>query len=327
MYRTGLGDCFLLALPRAHAAAGRPDSYVLIDCGVYYRTPQVTDPDTEQPVSQEAWIEKIANHIKRATGGYIDVVVITHEHWDHVSGFHEDQAQHVFGSIGIGNLWLAWTEDMSDELARKLKKEGGADHETLAWAIAEMEKRRGMSNSGPFTMSGKMLGFFGAKAGAGKKYSRETRRAMDWIQSIWATANKVKPQYFRPGHQTPLPFVDPNFARVYILGPPQDEKVLKVTERKGAAYRMGIHWPAAAACFVALGVLHSADAAVDGERTREMNIPFDKRHQRTESDFAERHPRLHDSYRAPKVLTVALAEGRERDPEAGLGPGHRGRGE
>ena len=66
---------------------------MLIDCGVYFRTPAITNPVTKEECSQEAWIKKIANHIKDATGSHIDVVAITHEHWDHVSGFHEDQAR------------------------------------------------------------------------------------------------------------------------------------------------------------------------------------------------------------------------------------------
>src|SRR2546423_124686 len=40
MYRTGLGDCFLMAFPRAGAGAGRDAFYLLVDCGVYKGTPQ-----------------------------------------------------------------------------------------------------------------------------------------------------------------------------------------------------------------------------------------------------------------------------------------------
>jgi hypothetical protein len=70
MYRTGLGDCFLLALPRAQAdAGGRADFYMLIDCGVYFRTPAIANPVTKEEFSQEAWIKKIANHIKTRRRG------------------------------------------------------------------------------------------------------------------------------------------------------------------------------------------------------------------------------------------------------------------
>ena len=59
-----------------------------------------------------------------------------------------------------------------------------------------------------------MLGFFGAKAGSGNKYSKETGRAMEWIQTIWADANKVNPQYLHPGAEIPLPGVAPDLARM-----------------------------------------------------------------------------------------------------------------
>src|SRR5690242_3836618 len=41
MYRTGLGDCFLLAFPRGTPVPQRPREafYMLVDCGVFFRTP------------------------------------------------------------------------------------------------------------------------------------------------------------------------------------------------------------------------------------------------------------------------------------------------
>src|SRR4051794_40738705 len=39
MYRTGLGDCFLLAFPKAHGDRRDPFT-MLIDCGVYKGTPE-----------------------------------------------------------------------------------------------------------------------------------------------------------------------------------------------------------------------------------------------------------------------------------------------
>jgi len=278
MYRTGLGDCFLLALPRVKPDHhGRESFHILVDCGVFFQTPAITHPDTGKLVEQEDWIREIAEHIKQSTDGRIDVLIITHEHWDHVSGFHEDQAQAVFETIELGALWLAWTEDMSIKLARKLKQEGGADHETLVRAIEAMQKRRGMKDSSAYKMSEKMLGFFGAKAGSEKKYSKETARAMEWIWRDYAGKFKIEPSYLRPGHCPALDGVDPELARVYVLGPPKNEKVIKVCNRTGTTYRMGIDWSAAAACFVAFGVSRAAGG--DAARAREMNVPFERRYQ------------------------------------------------
>ena len=44
MYRTGLGDCFLLAFPRTKTAKDpRGAFYLLIDCGVFKATPNGAD--------------------------------------------------------------------------------------------------------------------------------------------------------------------------------------------------------------------------------------------------------------------------------------------
>ena len=73
MYRQGLGDCFLLAFPTSSPGQA---CYVLIDCGVI--------PGTENP---QTIMTDVAKDIEEATGGDIHLLVITHEHWDHVSGF------------------------------------------------------------------------------------------------------------------------------------------------------------------------------------------------------------------------------------------------
>jgi len=79
MYRQGLGDCFLLTFP------GRErESHLLIDFGVLLGT-----EDAKRTMRQ------IAHQIVEATGGRLDVLVATHEHWDHVSGFM--QAEDLLG--------------------------------------------------------------------------------------------------------------------------------------------------------------------------------------------------------------------------------------
>src|SRR3954467_3009066 len=76
MYGQGLGDCFLLAFPRAGAGPNTRPVYVVIDCGVIGGTP-------DGPKR----MKKVVNNIRQATQDHIDVLAITHEHWDHLSGF------------------------------------------------------------------------------------------------------------------------------------------------------------------------------------------------------------------------------------------------
>src|SRR5437016_2477312 len=71
MYRHGLGDCFLLSFPKQEGG----QFHVLIDCGLI----SVASNPKEM-------MTRVANNIARESGGHLDLVVLTHEHWDHVSG-------------------------------------------------------------------------------------------------------------------------------------------------------------------------------------------------------------------------------------------------
>ncbi len=87
---------------------------MLIDCGM----------KSKSEIMPENTIDVIIKHIKEATNGFIDVVLVTHEHEDHVNGFNAKQgspSKHCWDSIDIGHLWLAWTEDGDDDFANKLR--------------------------------------------------------------------------------------------------------------------------------------------------------------------------------------------------------------
>jgi glyoxylase-like metal-dependent hydrolase (beta-lactamase superfamily II) len=122
MYRQGLGDCFLLSFPRPTGAA---DFHMLVDCGVL----QGTDP---------AKIIEAVKDIKTTTGGHLDLVVMTHEHEDHISGFR--QAADVFKEISVGQMWLAWTEDPENPVAVQLRKDRAVRVKAIQAAQAQLEQ-------------------------------------------------------------------------------------------------------------------------------------------------------------------------------------------
>src|SRR5690242_11884539 len=68
MYRQGLGDCFLVTLPKQDQSPWN----MLIDCGVILGTQDVNDR-----------LSEVIADIAADTGGRVDVLVITHEHYDH----------------------------------------------------------------------------------------------------------------------------------------------------------------------------------------------------------------------------------------------------
>ena len=106
MYRVGLGDCFLVTLP---GTAG--PHHVLMDCGVHSKGDAKT-------------IGKAVEDVAAQTGGKIDIVVATHAHQDHISGFGAFAAR--FRQFQVKEVWMPWTEDPSDSGAAALKRKQAA---------------------------------------------------------------------------------------------------------------------------------------------------------------------------------------------------------
>jgi hypothetical protein len=196
MYRQGLGDCFLVSLPRADRS-DRP-FYLMIDCGVVLGT---ADPGTI--------MTKVMEDIVKTTGGEIDLLVATHEHWDHLSGF--IQAKTSFDRLKIGQVWLAWTEDPKDKLAQELKEKKTQALAALRMGLSHMELA---GDSDRAAQLGGILEFFGAAKGA---------TTGDALTVVKATV--PAPRYCLPSDPPVVP-AGTN-ARFYILGPPHDEKMLR----------------------------------------------------------------------------------------------------
>ncbi len=195
MYRQGLGDCFLITIPRSNGAP----FYMLIDCGVILGT-----------ANPKALMTKVVQDIIDTTDGHLDVLAGTHEHWDHVSGF--IQAQDLFQKkISVDEVWLGWTEDPHDALAKSLQSANAS----MRLALASSAER--LRIAGDDVTAGEvngMLEFFGA-AGA-----TSTRDAMKILKGL---SKKVR--YCRP---TDAPIaLDGTEASIYVLGPPHDEKMIK----------------------------------------------------------------------------------------------------
>lgn len=105
MYRVGFGDCFLLSLPVAGADAnGDTHRHVLIDCGVHFK-------------GDLKMMDRAVDHIAETTKRKLAIVIATHSHQDHISGF-----SNKFSSFEIGEVWMPWCEDVRDKQALKLQK-------------------------------------------------------------------------------------------------------------------------------------------------------------------------------------------------------------
>ena len=102
MYRQGLGDCFLITF-----GVGGQEKHVLIDCGTLGAT------------TTGVKLGKVVEDIRTTTNDHLHLLIATHEHWDHVRGFFDRQTE--FAEIQIGQVWLAWTENPNDALAKDVE--------------------------------------------------------------------------------------------------------------------------------------------------------------------------------------------------------------
>jgi len=215
MYRQGLGDCFLLTFP-----AGRGKStHLLIDCGVVLGT---GEPGVV--------MKKVAEDIRDTTKGRIDVLAITHEHWDHLSGFDAMQARAIFAKMKVGQLWLAWTEDDTDDLANSLREER---ERKKAAAKAAKEAAKKLKNHERVKRLSALLGFFGATGDDDASEEAEagggTAGALKFLRGI------RKPTILETGSTRLLPGHDD--VRVYVVGPPRDGDAMRQTNpSKGEGY-------------------------------------------------------------------------------------------
>jgi hypothetical protein len=139
MFCHGLGDCFLITIPQAD---DRPYA-ILIDCGVAKGT-------TGQTELMKTVVNKIVDltadpHAQDADAkSIIDLLIVTHEHLDHVSGF--SQAEEIFSSrIEFRNIWFAWTENRRDKLAQELRDRYSKAKLALSNVRARLAKVKGDS--------------------------------------------------------------------------------------------------------------------------------------------------------------------------------------
>ena len=226
-YRGMLGDCYLIRI-----VDGDRRSTILIDCGMLLGSPDA-----------DARMAAIADDIVKETGGTLDLLVVTHEHWDHISGF--SQAQHIFldpARLKIANLWMAWTENPDDPQARALRArfdKTGTALAALAMRIAADTAARADTPfaAAPAAAIDGLENFLGplqdgaegdpAALGAAAA-KRLTGRAI--LDSLRGVAERTR--FLEPGTVTETPGAKP--LRAYVLGPPRDERRLfKDLPRKG----------------------------------------------------------------------------------------------
>lgn len=123
MYCIGTGDCFVLKFYRQD---GTPFT-MMIDCG--------------SCMGDKKWFVPYVTNLAEYVRNKINLLVVTHEHQDHVNGF--QKCADIFKTIKIKNAWFAWTENPADPGgdAAELLKKRKAMKAALGSALAEIKRQ------------------------------------------------------------------------------------------------------------------------------------------------------------------------------------------
>src|SRR5262245_29640734 len=287
MFCQGLGDCFLITIPQPGT---RPYS-ILIDFGVALGTP-----------SADAIMKLAVTKIAELTQGTIDLAVLTHEHWDHVSGY-VLAAKELKAQLTFKHLWVAWTENEDDPLAQELRKEFKKAKAALTRAFdaaAGMSRVDDASRQRLQALNG-VLAFYGLGAAkAGGTVADAMRLPHDLVNEA---NNKAAVDYLKPGECRALPGATGDAAGIqtFVLGPPHDRAKLRrlnpstkgdegYEKRQGDPPGVAFNWSwMASALSDGLGLAGLVDE--DDRFDADASLPFDP-NVSVSLDAAKRDPRF-----------------------------------
>lgn len=194
MYNVGFGDCFMVFVPTKDG-----ERKILFDCGTHFQS--------KGPHGAREMAEMVVEDAREADGvPRIDVVVGTHRHQDHVSGFESP----VWEEVEVREVWMPWTEDPKDPDGRK---------------ILEKQSKKALQ----LTLAAQRFGL-GAAVEAMAVNALTNEKAMRTLHHGFAG----KPaRFFFPYRQRSRNTVRRSFlpgVTVYVLGPSRDPEVIRDME-------------------------------------------------------------------------------------------------
>ncbi|WP_433766611.1 MBL fold metallo-hydrolase [Pseudomonas putida] len=256
MYRGILGDCFLLRFQEEESTR-----HVLIDCGVLQGVTGAKETMT-----------RIVDDIHKTTDGVLDLVVLTHEHHDHLSGFLYEQARFFGDDFRFGELWLAWTENLNDPQAVALHARFKKAKAALA-GVAALGKRGSALHMEPRmnTVRG-LSAFIEPAAGKGK---------LSTVDKLKAKAGVRATRYLEPGDVVRPQAI--SMLKTYVMGPPRsEERLRKDLPSKGAGKEVYLTSLDEAVA------LEERTLRLKGEDLLDVDMPFARPYQRTFSEVKGR---------------------------------------
>ncbi len=252
MYRLNeLGDCFFLRF-----VDGEKSCNMLVDCGSFRNSKKSI-----------ARLTEIVTDIKsNLQGENLDVVVGTHQHNDHVNGFHH--CRELFQRIGINDVWLSWLDNPSDKLAKSTAEEFSNLRKSLTEAMRLRSKKLKLG------ADRKAADFEFLEASAILAAGTAPFVPQDAIDTL-KKLGKREPQFLLPGTTVSLPNIALSKLRLHVLGPPRNrEQLHDITPGEGESYDKHLQ----AAGKSSRRLLEALKISLGNNQREGRDYPFNKRY-------------------------------------------------
>ena len=247
MYNVGFGDCFLITLPGKRT--------VLVDAG-FHSQGKGKFSGNELP-------DQILTDVMSIKGEpRIDVVIATHRHQDHVFSFNSKK----WAQFEVGEVWLPWVEDRSNEQASRLWKKQQNFAMQLAAAMPTFSLDAGTRKNVEFMLWNAGINNLASidEAQGFEASAWSNAGALDCLHEGFARRDRLRPRFLPETQKFPESFetaVLPDVL-IHVLGPARDPKLIEELdpEADGETYR-------------ALALRAAAVDAIPGEI---LDPPFDE---------------------------------------------------
>jgi hypothetical protein len=192
VYNVELGDCIYCRIPKARVAQDGPDDFhMLIDCGSWGAF-----------AGLKLAVEHLKTQLPDAGRGKkrLDLLVVTHEHKDHIAGFDAN----LFKDLAIGNIWMSTAMDRKHPQSER------------AFALQDYAKQA-MRN-----LAALNLELSSELQDLVDLYSVSNDNAIDTLQKVLPRANSIEAKYVHAGDSAAGLGIHLKDTTIEVLGPEQD---------------------------------------------------------------------------------------------------------
>jgi hypothetical protein len=225
-FNVGFGDCFLMRFQYQ----GDMRRHVLIDFGSTRKPKFGTDAKPKKTPGK--FMVQVAKQIKELCGGKLDIVVATHRHKDHISGFSTNKSGtgpgDVIASCKPTLILQPWTEH--PRAARNAKISPDQQEASMMFARELNDMSRFSSSVFQIAKADRKRGIFDSR----------TRKALSFLgENNIANKNAIKNLQAMGDERRYLAFGQDSHAgeilpgvNVDVLGPPTLEQSSKISKQK-----------------------------------------------------------------------------------------------